>query len=152
MSCDNYQISVATVDKLSIRYVAATSKRCPSCSTPFTHYHGHSCHHISPVGIKGGGCPNCHIHFCYACLSTADENIAERGDRKSCRCAKGKWGTFCESIEINRWDKDYGSQQYHVAVVGKCEGEGKVEKRRKEKEEKKRKETKRQGRVENRIK
>ena len=102
MSCDEYQISVATVDKLSIRYVAATSKRCPSCSTPFTHYHGHSCHHISPVGTKGGGCPVCHVHFCYACLSTAEENIAERGNRKSCRCAKGKWGTFCESVDITR--------------------------------------------------
>lgn len=135
IDCSAYQMSVATGDKLSHRYVAATSKRCPSCNVPFTHYHGHSCHHISPVGskvrsscishcisvsqsscdertsvtscayfqrIQGGGCPSCHKHFCYACLSTAEENIALRGDRRSCRCPKGKWGTFCESSRIQR--------------------------------------------------
>jgi hypothetical protein len=103
MDCALYQLSVSTDDVLSNQYVAATSKKCPSCSTPFTHYHGHSCHHISPVGSKGGGCPSCHIHFCYACLATAEENILMRGDRKSCRCPKGKWGTFCESKDIGRY-------------------------------------------------
>jgi len=44
---------------------------------------------ISPYG----GCPNCHIKYCYRCLSTEIENEAERGERGKCKC--GYWHNFC---------------------------------------------------------
>jgi hypothetical protein len=100
MECEEYQASMGNTERMSQAFITATSKPCPSCATPFTHFHGHSCHHISPVGPQGGGCPACHKHFCYACLATEEENVAQRGDRKSCRCARGKWSTFCESKDI----------------------------------------------------
>ena len=34
------------MDKLSMAYIAATTKPCPNCGFPGTHYHGHACHHI----------------------------------------------------------------------------------------------------------
>lgn len=43
---------------------AAQAKQCPSCGIVILHYRRHGCHHIMP----GTGCPNCHYHFCYACL------------------------------------------------------------------------------------
>ena len=103
MTCTEYVTTCSTSDQLSQRFIAATSKPCPACSTPFTHYHGHSCHHISPAGATGGGCPSCHVHFCYACLSTEHENRTQRGDRKACRCPKGKWSTYCESVDIEKY-------------------------------------------------
>jgi hypothetical protein len=45
-------------------FLYRTSKPCPGCHTPITHYKSHGCHHIKP----GGGCPGCHNHFCYVCL------------------------------------------------------------------------------------
>lgn len=43
-------------------FIEATSKRCPKCGTPNTHYHGHDCHHVR-------GCAMCGQHFCYVCLA-----------------------------------------------------------------------------------
>jgi len=39
--------------------IARTSKRCPSCAQPTTHYRNHGCHHIKPgtgtvEGREGG--------------------------------------------------------------------------------------------------
>jgi len=100
-SCEAYQRAANELDEDTARYVAASSKPCPGCSAPLTHYHGHSCHHISAAGDDaGGGCPRCHTHFCYACLATAAENERERGARQACRCAAGRWGTFCETAHI----------------------------------------------------
>lgn len=77
------------VDFTTDAFIAATTKPCPSCKMPGTHYHGHACHHISP----SGGCTNCKTHYCYRCLSTESENIAQRQNRSSCLC--GFWSTFC---------------------------------------------------------
>lgn len=41
-----------------------SSKPCPFCQTPISHYYKHGCHHIKP----GAGCPGCRNHFCYICL------------------------------------------------------------------------------------
>jgi len=41
------------------------SKNCPVCDTRITHFYGNGCHHIMP----GQGCPVCHTHFCYVCLT-----------------------------------------------------------------------------------
>jgi hypothetical protein len=62
-------------------------------------YHGHQCHHISPQG----GCPACHVHFCFACLATEAENTEKRGDRRNCRCPLGKWSTFCDHRDIKKY-------------------------------------------------
>ena len=51
-------------DEVTVDLLQRTSKPCPSCQTPISHYKGHACHHIKP----GGGCPGCHHHFCYVCL------------------------------------------------------------------------------------
>lgn len=102
-TCLEYQQSVSASDRISEDFVRATSKRCPSCNTHLTHFHGHSCHHISPVGAKGGGCPFCHVHFCYACLATGTENVELRGDRRACRCPGGRWSTYCQSDGIGQF-------------------------------------------------
>ena len=75
-------------------YILATTKGCPSCSVRTSHYHGHSCHHISPARApKRGGCPNCHVNYCYRCLKTEEENTSERGAANACQC--GFWSNFC---------------------------------------------------------
>ena len=56
--------------------IRATSKPCPRCRAPITHFKGHACHHIRP----GGGCSVCHHQFCYVCLAPWH----------TCRCP-----TFC---------------------------------------------------------
>ena len=52
-------------NEAEIDFLYSLSKLCPNCSTPIVHYKGHGCHHIMP----GSGCPACHCHFCYQCLS-----------------------------------------------------------------------------------
>ena len=73
-------------------YVEATTKKCPSCGMGSTHYHGHNCHHISPFG----GCPLCHINYCYRCLASESQNVAERSDPVLCKC--GFWSNYCQLI------------------------------------------------------
>ena len=85
-------------------YVLATTKACPSCKFPSTHYHHHQCHHISPARPpKRGGCINCHVEYCYKCLSTEAENRRLRGNSSSCKC--GCWSNFCTTI-ANKADVD----------------------------------------------
>lgn len=48
--------------------IRATSKPCPRCRAPITHFKGHACHHITPA-TDGGGCSVCHHQFCYVCLA-----------------------------------------------------------------------------------
>lgn len=55
---------IAITDEPTLDYQFRMSKPCPNCSTPIAHYKKHGCHHIKPRG----GCPICHIHFCYVCL------------------------------------------------------------------------------------
>jgi len=78
-------------------FIISTTKACPHCGYRSTHYHGHQCHHISPARPpKRGGCPNCHINYCYKCLSTETENIRDRNSASNCRC--GCWSNFCRPI------------------------------------------------------
>ncbi|KAL3152723.1 hypothetical protein ABBQ38_012314 [Trebouxia sp. C0009 RCD-2024] len=35
--------------------IRSTSKPCPRCRAPITHFKGHACHHITPATV-GGGC------------------------------------------------------------------------------------------------
>lgn len=79
--------------ELSQAYIDVTSKPCPNCNTRGTHYHGHSCHHISP---NTNGCPNCKTHYCYRCLATGTENERVRGNRATCLC--GFWSSYCKTI------------------------------------------------------
>merc|ERR1712007_173279 len=67
-------------DAATAAMISATSKPCPNCGLPITHYHGHDCHHISP----GTGCPSCKQHFCYVCL------------RKHGTPGHRVWNTACE--------------------------------------------------------
>lgn len=76
-------------DVMTNSYVRATTKPCPSCQSPGTHYHGHNCHHISPYG----GCEHCHVHYCFRCLCTETSNIRYRENRTACLC--GNWSNFC---------------------------------------------------------
>ena len=62
-------------DEASFDLQYSMSKPCPYCSTPIAHYKGHGCHHIRP----GGGCPSCHHHFCYTCLSSHDDGAVWQG-------------------------------------------------------------------------
>lgn len=88
---------VLTDDDFTL-FLKSTTKQCPRCRYRSTHYHGHSCHHISPASPdRRGGCPNCHTDYCYKCLSTKDENLRDRNKENKCKC--GNWSNFCESIE-----------------------------------------------------
>ena len=73
-------------------FIVATTKKCPNCCLQTTHYHGHDCHHITP----NNGCPNCHVHYCYKCLSTGPDNLRDRGNSSICSC--GFWSSFCSPI------------------------------------------------------
>ena len=44
----------------------------PACGAPCERPRGHHCHHISP----GTGCPGCHTHFCFACLTVFPTSTA----------------------------------------------------------------------------
>ena len=45
---------------------------------------------ISPARFPlRGGCPSCHVDYCYKCLSTSDDNRRYRGSSNSCKC--GTW-------------------------------------------------------------
>lgn len=78
-------------------YILSTTKGCPGCGARITHYHGHCSHDI--IGVRGG-CYNCHISFCFKCLSTEVENQQDRGERYRCKCdgGKGYWSSFCYEI------------------------------------------------------
>jgi len=78
-------------------FVLSTTKACPHCNFRSSHPHGHQCHHISPANPpKRGGCPNCHINYCYKCLSTEIENKRDRGGALNCRC--NYWSNFCNPL------------------------------------------------------
>jgi len=83
-----------------VLYILSTTKGCPNpnCGHRITHYHGHCSHDIGNYG-RGhgrGGCPNCHVCFCFKCLSTEVENQQDRGHRSRCKC--GYWSSFCYEI------------------------------------------------------
>ena len=86
--------AVAVADPISATLALrdATSKKCPSCGFPQTHYHGHYCHHVRE------GCYRCKVHFCYRCLCTAEENLRDRGYEGNCEC--GGWGASCEQDDL----------------------------------------------------
>jgi hypothetical protein len=72
-------------DEASLDLQYSLSKPCPFCATPIAHYKGHGCHHITP----GSGCPSCHNHFCYTCLSY-------RGDGSSWQGCPNEDELFCD--------------------------------------------------------
>ena len=52
------------------------------------------------------GCKNCGEHFCYACLSTASENLAARGETWRCKCEWQRersewhsWNSLCLPLQ-----------------------------------------------------
>ena len=64
-------------------FIDVTTKACPKCGLRSGHMHGHACHHVT------GGCERCGEEYCYRCLSTETQNLADRGDRGKCEC--GYW-------------------------------------------------------------
>ena len=77
---------------MSSSLIVATTKLCPrpGCGNRESHFHGHACHHVRE------GCGKCKIEYCYRCLSTKDENAAERGSDSCCMC--GGWSTYCLAL------------------------------------------------------
>ena len=79
------------VDEETKLFIQASSKPCPQCGIPISHYFKHACHHIRP----GTGCPNCHVHFCYVCLTPYENQGNHRCENgcplfcpndRSCNC------------------------------------------------------------------
>lgn len=65
------------------RSIMATTKPCPKCNYRVTHWHGHSCHHISP---STNGCPECHTHWCFGCGTTGPKRSSNYcGSNPKCR-------------------------------------------------------------------
>lgn len=64
--------------------ISSSSKRCPSCTAPVTHYQNHGCHRIRC------GNPACKHRFCYICLAEVrpdeDDPEDEALDSQTCRC------------------------------------------------------------------
>eukprot|EP00299_Pterocystis_sp_00344_P014682 c7288_g1_i1.p1 GENE.c7288_g1_i1~~c7288_g1_i1.p1 ORF type:complete len:731 (+),score=135.52 c7288_g1_i1:96-2195(+) len=82
-NCPYCSQSIATLapiptaaDLLSDQTISRSSKSCPRCKAPITHYHFHGCHHIT--------CP-CKYEFCYVCCGPAGK----------CGC-KWQGSTFCD--------------------------------------------------------
>ena len=73
--------------------IKLTSKPCPYCTTPTTHFHGHGCHHIMP----DGGCPSCHKHWCFACRTACQTQVGNNYCASKPRCSM-----FCKSEDIER--------------------------------------------------
>ncbi|KAJ1449603.1 hypothetical protein M885DRAFT_590380 [Pelagophyceae sp. CCMP2097] len=92
--------AAAEEEALSARFIDATSRRCPACAAPTTHFHGHACHHISPAS---DGCARCRTHWCYSCGQTAAQNEAVRGRRGACACAGGSWSAYCKADDIDAY-------------------------------------------------
>ena len=69
---DHHVKSINNFQKRHRKFLNLTSKLCPKCSIRTTKYHGHGCHHIRP----GGGCSNCHHHWCFVCS----------GNFETCNC------------------------------------------------------------------
>ena len=94
-------------ENATARIINATTKPCPNCGTATSHYHGHACHHISP---STDGCANCHMHWCFRCSATAEENLRDRGARERCKCNDGNggqsWSSFCADQLPKRYRVD----------------------------------------------
>jgi hypothetical protein len=87
-ACDTETKSPSNRDVNSV-FIDVTTKPCPKCGLRSGHMHGHACHHVT------GGCERCGEEYCYRCLSTESQNLADRGDRGKCEC--GYWHSFCTS-------------------------------------------------------
>jgi len=80
--------------------ILKTTRPCPSCQFRVTHYRGHACHHIRP----GGGCPQCHTHWCYNCgnIYPCGRCRAFCSDECSCPdCPFCKPGQPCSSCDAD---------------------------------------------------
>ena len=100
-------------------FILASTKSCPSCQFPSTHYHGHGCHHIgATIPPKRGGCSNCHVEYCYKCLCTGPENHRERGDTSSCKC--GCWSNFCSPILIKKHVDSHIGVKHGIPYDKRC--------------------------------
>ena len=117
--------------------ILSTTKACPSCGFRSTHYHGHQCHHITPARPpKRGGCPNCHINYCYRCGATEIENAKQRGNVSHCKCTHessnssnyslkyfllgGYWSSFCAPITSIRDAKLYVKLNNGIPYDSRC--------------------------------
>lgn len=84
--------------------IAASSKACPNCGIPTSHYRGHSCHHIAPPA----GCPGCGYHYCIVCLEAHPCSLRGHGlycdDRCDCPqcpdCQPGNPCAHCDGNEL----------------------------------------------------
>ena len=78
--------------------IRLTSKACPNpgCGQPISHFHGHACHHISPLT---NGCPACHQHFCYVCRRR--HGTPGGGYARHRRCPHGS--SFCSSDNLSHF-------------------------------------------------
>ncbi len=84
------QQTLHIADEASMNRLFASSKPCPFCQTPISHFKGHGSHHIRP----GGGCPSCGQNFCYSCLGSPGvgtvwlrcPNDCKMNCDKSCDC------------------------------------------------------------------
>ncbi len=70
-------------DTATAELLAKTTKKCPFCATPTTHFFDHGCHHIKPttgcVGKRADG-ELCGRHWCYLCgkvMAGYDEDLEE---------------------------------------------------------------------------
>lgn len=81
---------------LSEALINVTTKPCPKCGFRVSHWHGHSCHHISP---ETRGCPQCHTHWCYSCGTAGARSPGYCDTSPRCRlyCEKSNITEFLEN-------------------------------------------------------
>jgi len=110
-TCEQAKRTMAASMSVDALLIDAYSKKCPSCNSPGQHFHGHHCHHISPKesGINPqGGCPNCHVDYCYACAAyTVEDGVEIKGpppsrqEEGSNHCAREpRHNLFCNRSDI----------------------------------------------------
>jgi hypothetical protein len=71
-------------DLTSAAAISSTSKPCPKCRAPVTHYRDHGCHRIRC------GNPSCTQRFCYICRAEVRADVDDPDDEaletQTCRC------------------------------------------------------------------
>ena len=101
ISCDQAQKEAAIVrigdHDLTASLVEITTKPCPNCGFRVTRWQGHACHHISPAT---NGCPQCHVHWCYACGTAGKEAPFWCGSTPTCDQRLGRG--YCSNEDVTQ--------------------------------------------------
>ena len=103
--CKGCDLEWAGKDSATQDLIKSSSKPCPFCEMPTTHYRGHACHHIR-------GCLNCKQHWCYMCSA---KSRSKNSWAPSCTCANNGF-CYCDLVCVRR-----GCCDVRSSFCGQCD-------------------------------